>query len=140
MNALERAGISPQGAKVAILGWAFLANSDDTRNTPAEPYWDQLIQEGVVVNVHDPYVSEYPGVPLVSAIDKAIQGADAIVIFAGHTQYKYLDPVKIRNLSGKAHPVIIDGRNIIDPDSFINHGFIYKGIGRGDKNSHQIIS
>jgi len=48
--------------------------------------------------------------------------------------------LKIRNLSGKAHPVIIDGRNIIDPDSFINQGFIYKGIGRGDKNSHPIIS
>jgi UDP-N-acetyl-D-mannosaminuronic acid dehydrogenase len=69
-----------------------------------------------------------------------MKGADAIVIFAGHHHYKKLDPVKIRKLSGKTHPVIIDGRNIIDPDSFINHGFIYKGIGRGDKNSHQIIS
>ena len=38
----------------------------------------------------------------------------------------------------KAHPVIIDGRNIIDPDTFVNQGFIYKGIGRGDKNMHKI--
>jgi UDP-N-acetyl-D-mannosaminuronic acid dehydrogenase len=140
MDALERVGRSPVGAKVAILGWAFLANSDDTRNTPAEPYRDQLMHEGVVVNVHDPYVSEYPGIPLINNLDTAIRGADAVVIFAGHHQYKNLDPVKIRKLSGKAHPVIIDGRNIIDPDSFVNQGFIYKGIGRGDKNSHQIIS
>jgi UDP-N-acetyl-D-mannosaminuronic acid dehydrogenase len=140
MDALERVGRSPVGAKVAILGWAFLANSDDTRNTPAEPYRDQLMHEGVVVNVHDPYVSEYPGIPLINNLDTAIRGADAVVIFAGHHQYKNLDPVKIRKLSGKAHPVIIDGRNIIDPDTFVNQGFIYKGIGRGDKNSHQIIS
>jgi UDP-N-acetyl-D-mannosaminuronic acid dehydrogenase len=139
-DALKRAGVPLKGAKVALLGWAFLANSDDTRNTPAEPFRDQLIQEGVVVNVHDPYVSEYPGVPLFNTMDKAIRGADAVVIFAGHRQYKNLDPVKIRKLSGKTHPVIIDGRNIIDPDSFVKQGFIYKGIGRGDKNSHQIIS
>ena len=92
MDALERAGRSPVGAKVAILGWAFLANSDDTRNTPAEPYRDQLMHEGVVVNVHDPYVSEYPGIPLINNLDTAIRGADAVVIFAGHHQYKNLDP------------------------------------------------
>jgi len=46
--------------------------------------------------------------------------------------------VKIRKISGKALPVIIDGRNIIDPDLFIRHGFVYKGIGRGDKNLHNL--
>jgi len=140
MDALKRAGRSPKGAKVAILGWAFLANSDDTRNTPAEPYRDQLIQAGATANVHDPYVNEYSAIPLIQNLDDAMKGADAIVIFAGHNQYKNLDPKTIRTLSGKAHPVIIDGRNIVDPDSFINQGFVYKGIGRGDKNSHQIIS
>jgi UDP-N-acetyl-D-mannosaminuronic acid dehydrogenase len=138
MDALKRAGRSPAGAKVAILGWAFLANSDDTRNTPAEPYRDTLIQSGATVNVHDPYVEEYYGVPILQNLDEAMKGADAVVIFAGHNQYKNLDPKNIRTLSGKAHPVIIDGRNMIDPDLYIRHGFIYKGIGRGDKNSHII--
>jgi UDP-N-acetyl-D-mannosaminuronic acid dehydrogenase len=138
MDALGRAGCSPQAAKVAILGWAFLANSDDTRNTPAEPYRDQLIQAGATVNVHDPYVKEYSGVPLLQNLDDVMKDADAIVIFAGHYQYKNLDPKHIRTLSGKAHPVIIDGRNMIDPDLYIRHGFVYKGIGRGDKNSHII--
>jgi UDP-N-acetyl-D-mannosaminuronic acid dehydrogenase len=140
LDALKRSGRSPKGAKVAILGWAFLANSDDTRNTPAEPYRDNLIQSGATVNVHDPYVEGYSGVPILQDIDEAMKGADTIVIFAGHRQYKNLDPVEIRKLTGKVHPVIIDGRNIIDPDSFINQGFIYKGIGRGDKNNHQITS
>ena len=59
LDALKRIGRSPAGAKITILGWAFLANSDDTRNTPAEPYRDSLIHSGATVNVHDPYVEVY---------------------------------------------------------------------------------
>ena len=139
LDALNRAGRSPQGAKVAILGWAFLANSDDTRNTPPEPYRDNLIKAGATVRVHDPYVKEYPGVPIFQNLEVSLKGADAIVLFTGHDQYKNLDPNHILTLSGKAHPVIIDGRNMIDPDLFIKHGFVYKGIGRGDKNMHKIF-
>jgi UDP-N-acetyl-D-mannosaminuronic acid dehydrogenase len=137
-DALLRAGCLVKGSEVAILGWAFLANSDDTRNTPAEPYRDDLIKAGASVRVHDPYVMEYPGVPVIHDLDETIRGADAIVIFAGHTQYKGLDPAHIRALSKKAHTVIIDGRNLIDADLFIRHGFVYKGIGRGDKNMHAV--
>ncbi len=138
MDALERSGRSSQGSVVTILGWAFLSNSDDTRNTPAEPYRDNLIKAGATVRVHDPYVHEYPGVHVLHDLDESIQGADVIVIFAGHHQYKNLDPGHILKISGKKHPVIIDGRNMIEPDIFIRHGFVYKGVGRGDKNMHKI--
>jgi UDP-N-acetyl-D-mannosaminuronic acid dehydrogenase len=138
-DALKRARRPLKGANVAILGWAFLANSDDTRNTPSEPYRDNLIRGGAKVAVHDPYVLEYPDVPIRQDLDDTMKGADAIVIFAGHHQYKNLDPVHIRALSGRTHPVIVDGRNMIEPDFFIKHGFIYKGIGRGDKNMHKIL-
>ena len=47
-------------------------------------------------------------------------------------------PAEIRQLCGYERPAIIDGRNIIDPGAFIATGFIYKGIGRGDKNNHPI--
>jgi len=139
MDALKRAGRSPKGAKVALLGWAFLSNSDDTRNTPSEPFRDLLVKEGALVSVHDPYVADYPGVPIVPFVEEALEGADAIVIFAGHHQYHTLDPKVLKNLSGKKHPVIIDGRNFVDPDAYIREGFVYKGIGRGDKNGHGII-
>jgi len=138
-DALQRAGVPLNGAKVALLGWAFLSNSDDTRNTPAEPYRDLLVQEGAVVSVHDPYVADYPGVPIVPFVEEAVEGADAIVIFAGHNLYKGLDAPYLKNLTRKKHPVIIDGRNMIDPDVYIRLGFIYKGIGRGDKNGHEIV-
>ena len=139
LDALKRAGRSRNGAKVALLGWAFLANSDDTRNTPSEPYRDALIAEGIQVAVHDPYVADYPGVPIVPFVEEAVTDADAIVIFAGHHLYRDLDPAYLKNLSGKKHPVIVDGRNLVDPDTWIRLGFIYKGIGRGDKNGHEIV-
>jgi UDP-N-acetyl-D-mannosaminuronic acid dehydrogenase len=139
VDAMKRAGVPLKGAKVAMLGWAFLSNSDDTRNTPSEPYRDSCVREGAQVAVHDPYVAEYPNVPIVSSIGQAVKGADAIIIFAGHNQYRALDALYLKNLSGKKHPVIIDGRNLIDPDVFIRHGFVYKGIGRGDKNGHTIV-
>lgn len=139
-EALARAKRPVKGAKIAVLGWAFLANSDDTRNTPSEPYRDILMAEGAEIAVHDPYVSEYPGVPVLTDLNATMKGTDAIVIFAGHNQYKGLKPAALRKLSGKAHPVIVDGRNMVDADAFIEHGFIYKGIGRGDRNSHPIVT
>lgn len=139
VDALKRAKRPVKGATVAILGWAFLANSDDTRNTPAEQYRDIIIGKGSATRVNDPYVAEYPGVPLVPSVEDTVRGADAIVIFAGHNQYKSLKAASLKKLSGKQHPVIIDGRNIIDADAFIKAGFIYKGIGRGDKNGHEIV-
>jgi len=139
MDALKRAGRSPKGAKIALLGWAFLSNSDDTRNTPSEPFRDLLLKEGASVSVHDPYVADYPGVPIVPFVEEALEGADAIVIFAGHHQYHTLQAPVLKQLSGKKHPVIVDGRNFVDPDVYIREGFVYKGIGRGDKNGHGIV-
>jgi len=138
LDGLKRAGVPVTGAKVALLGWAFLANSDDTRNTPAEPYRDLLLAAGAAVTVHDPYVADYPGVPIVPFVEQALEGADAVVIFAGHHQYRALKAPEIRNLTGKRHPVLVDGRNLVEPDAYIQEGFIYKGIGRGDRNTHPI--
>jgi len=138
LDGLARAARPPAGARVAILGWAFLQNSDDTRNTPSEPYRDLLLGDGADVAVHDPYVDRYPGVPISPDLEKVVSGADAIAIFTSHRQYRGLDPAWLRAGSGKERPVIIDGRNMVDPDAFIRAGFVYRGIGRGDKNRHPL--
>ena len=135
---LRRAGKSPEGANVALLGWAFIQNSDDTRNTPAEPYLAAMEEVGAEVRVHDPFVDDYPGVEIAHDLDATLAGADVVTIFTGHHHYASLDPVRVKELSGREHPVIVDGRNVVDPDAFIRAGFIYKGIGRGDKNSHPV--
>ena len=135
MDALARVGKDIRGAKIAMLGWAFLNNSDDARNTPSEVYRDLCLVEGAEVAVHGPYVLTYPGVPISQAV---LSDADVVAILTGHSQYKGLDPARCCGLTGQVHPVIVDGRNVIDPDEWIAAGFVYKGIGRGDKNRHQI--
>ena len=129
-----------KGSKIALLGWAFINNSDDTRNTPSEPYLDMVEKDGAKVTIHDPYVSRDGSLKISQDLEDSIKGADAIVIFTGHKQYLNLKASAIKKLSGHKHPVIIDGRNVIDPDAFIKEGFVYKGIGRGDKNYHEIFN
>jgi UDP-N-acetyl-D-mannosaminuronic acid dehydrogenase len=138
-SALGRLGKSVAGSKVAILGWAFINDSDDARNTPSEVYRELMLKAGAEVAVHDPHVLKYPGVPISHDENETLSDVDAIAVFAGHKEYKALQPNAVRQLSRKDHPVIVDGRNIIDPDAFIAGGFVYKGIGRGDRNEHDIM-
>lgn len=138
VEALSRIGKKLKGSRIAILGWAFINNSDDTRNTPSEPYFDLITEQGADVSVHDPYVSISDKIKFAQNFEEAVKGATAIVIFTGHKQFMGLNAGKIKKLTGLEHPVIIDGRNVIDPDAFIKEGFVYKGIGRGDKNYHDI--
>jgi len=64
---------------------------------------------------------------------------DAVVVFAGHKEdYRGLVAELVKGLCGCAHPVIVDGRNVVDPDAWISAGFAYRGIGRGDKNGHAL--
>ena len=138
LEGLERAGKQVSGSRVAILGWAFLQNSDDTRNTPSEPYRDLLTRGGADAPVHDPFVDRSPGVPVSHDLREVISGADVIAILTSHSPYRALVPGDVRAWSGQERPVIVDGRNMVDPDAYIREGFVYKGIGRGDKNRHPL--
>jgi UDP-N-acetyl-D-mannosaminuronic acid dehydrogenase len=132
---LERAGKTVKDSKIALLGWSFIPNTDDTRNSPAIRLRELCLQSGAVVDVHDPWVREYPGVKVSGNAEEVLSGADAVVIVTGHKEYSSLDPAGLVSVMA-ANPVVVDGRNLIDPDIFIGSGFIYKGIGRGDKNRH----
>lgn len=139
MKALERIDKKLADTKIAMLGWAFLNDSDDARNPPSELYKDLAISSGCQLKIHDPHVKQYPDIEINNDdIEKTINDSDVIVIFTGHKQYFNLKPEYIKQIMNKEFPIIIDGRNVIDPDKFINAGFIYKGIGRGDKNNHPI--
>jgi UDP-N-acetyl-D-mannosaminuronic acid dehydrogenase len=135
---LERAGKPLKGAKIALLGWAFLGNSDDARDPPSELFYDLVVEAGAKVVVHDPWVESYPGIVIERDLSSVVTGADAVVVFTGHNEYKSLNPAGVKKMCGKDHPVIVDGRNVIDSDAFISTGFVYKGIGRGDKNNHPV--
>lgn len=137
-DGLRRAGKEVAGSRVAILGWAFLPDTGDTRNTPSGPYRDLLIGGGAEVAVHDPYVDGSPDVTISHDLREAVSGADAIAILTAHRAYRGLVPGEVRAWSGQARPVIVDGRNVVDPDAFIREGFVYRGIGRGDRNRHPL--
>ncbi|QSZ67871.1 nucleotide sugar dehydrogenase [Methanofollis aquaemaris] len=141
-SALAQAGKTLEGAKIALLGWAFINDSDDARNTPSEPFYEMARAAGAEVRVHDPWVdpATAPDVPagLSRDLEGVLEGADAVVVFAGHKEYRGLVPARVRELCGCAHPAIIDGRNVVNPDVWIDAGFAYRGIGRGDKNRHII--
>jgi UDP-N-acetyl-D-mannosaminuronic acid dehydrogenase len=138
LDALKRIGKRPEGSKIAILGWAFINDSDDARNPPSEPYRDFLLEAGAEVAVHDSYVLSYPGVELNRDLEEVVREADCISIMTAHHDYFKLDPIRMKKLTGQKNPIIVDGRNVVEPDRFIDAGFVYKGIGRGDKNGHEI--
>jgi len=132
MDAIDRLQLTKP--RIVVLGWSFLPNTDDCRDTPSEPFEELLVDHHLDYTIHDPYVRNLDG----NLFDD-MKDSDAIVIFTAHNEYKKaLDPIRVKLIMDREHPIVIDGRNIIDPDKFINYGFIYKGIGRGDKNNHGI--
>jgi UDP-N-acetyl-D-mannosaminuronic acid dehydrogenase len=83
-------------------------------------------------------VESYPGVPIKSDLKSVLRKVNAVVIFTGLEIYRNLKPVEVKKFCGTTHMVIVDGWNVVDPDSFISNGFVYKGVGRGDKNQYAI--
>lgn len=129
INAFKENGMDIKSKKVAVCGFAYLENSDDTRNTPAMGVIETLKAKGAKVEVHDPFVKNYPGVEINKDFEKTIQGADALVFVTAHNQYKTLNLDKLKKLMKT--PIIVDGRNIFNKEKVNEKGFIYKGVGKG---------
>lgn len=129
---------SLKGKKLALLGWSFLANTDDARNTPSEAYYLLAKEEGAEIRIHDTWVHDYAeleGVAIEKDIATTLDGADAVIVLTAHNEYKSLTPEEMKAMTKNERPAVIDGRNIINPDAFLDNGWIYRGIGRGDKNN-----
>ena len=124
---LNESGKKLKDSKIAILGVAFLENSDDTRNTPSKPLYEILEKKGAKPVLHDPYVRDFD-LPFTKNINEAINGADAIVIATKHKEYFNLDLGSIKNKMRT--PVLIDGRNAYNKEGCEKLGFIYRGVGK----------
>lgn len=121
--------INPKNKSIAVCGFAYLENSDDTRNTPSLGVIDELKKNGIEVKVHDPFVKSYQDIDINKDFYKSIEGADGIIFVTAHNQYKNLNLDKIKETMKT--PIIIDGRNLFDKTEMINKGFMYKGVGKG---------
>jgi UDPglucose 6-dehydrogenase/GDP-mannose 6-dehydrogenase len=118
------------GKKVALLGLAFKADTDDMRESPAIALAKLLLGRGVKVVAYDPVARETARAALPAAVTHheslvaAMHGVDAAVIVTSWDEFK--DVPKLLN-GGANPPVIIDGRRMLDPASVAR----YDGIGRG---------
>jgi UDPglucose 6-dehydrogenase len=118
---------------VAILGLAFKPNTDDMRNAPAEKIIARLLAEGAKIKAFDPKSMEkaketLPQIEYCESPYQAAEGAEALVIVTEWNEFKEMDLSRIKDLLHQ--PIIIDGRNIYDPEKMKELGFIYKSVGR----------
>jgi len=128
-HALAAKKIAIREAKIALLGVAYLEDSDDVRNTPTYDLVRELEADGAEVVAHDPYVKTFPEAELTKDLYGAVTGADCIVIATRHRPYFKLSFKKLKSLMRT--PIIVDGRNVLDRVKAEKAGFLYKGIGKG---------
>jgi len=122
---------SLRGKNVALLGLAFKPNTDDMREAPSIVLASRLLAEGAEVRAWDPVAdgSKLPkGVEVVGSVLDAVRNADAAVIVTEWDELRGLASPEVRE--AMARPLIIDGRNLLDPGAARRAGFAYEGIGR----------
>lgn len=125
---LSDTSLQIEGARVCILGLAFIANSDDTRNTPAYVIHELLKNKKVTVNVHDPHVKSFNGVELTNNFNDGVKDSDALMLVTNHKEYYDINLIELKSLMN--HHIIIDGRNVFDSNKCRVQGFIYYGVGK----------
>jgi UDP-N-acetyl-D-mannosaminuronic acid dehydrogenase len=133
---LKNADKDVKNSKIAILGTAYKGDVGDPRFSPSRIIIRELMRLGAEVTSYDPYCNENFGAKNTNSLNEAIQNADCIAIVTDHTQFKELNIHEIKTLMNDK-PVIIDGRRILDPHECANAGFIYKGLGFGEKVTKQ---
>jgi UDPglucose 6-dehydrogenase len=118
------------GKTVALLGLAFKPDTDDTREAPSLVLAGRLLAEGAEVRAWDPVARPdgLHGVVESSSIEEALAGADAAVLVTEWPQLADVDwGAAARTMR---RPLVVDGRNMLDPDAMRALGFTYEGVGR----------
>jgi UDPglucose 6-dehydrogenase len=119
-----------RGKKIALLGLAFKPNTDDMREAPSRVIAYRLLAEGATVRAWDPVArpDDLTGIELTETVLDAVRGADAAVIVTEWPELATLASEEVRD--AMARPLIVDGRNLLDPEATQAAGFAYEGIGR----------
>jgi UDPglucose 6-dehydrogenase len=123
--------------RVGILGLAFKANTDDIRFAPSLEVIRRLLAEGAQVCAYDREAMDktsaiFPGVRYFPEPYQVARDADALLILTEWEEFRELDWERIYGLM--ARPLLIDGRNLLEPGAMLEHGFEYHGFGRVVEN------
>ena len=123
-----------RGKTLGVLGLAFKGGTDDIRESPALFLVQSLLQEGCKITAYDPAAMDRTQESMSSEIKfagsayEAAHGADALLILTEWEEFASLDLDRLsRELK---YPIVIDGRNLYDPEVMATHGFTYYSVGR----------
>ncbi|MBO0768230.1 MAG: UDP-glucose/GDP-mannose dehydrogenase family protein [Solirubrobacterales bacterium] len=121
------------GKRIALLGLAFKANTDDMREASSLVLAARLQADGAHVSAYDPIAEPEArklmrGVQFAGSAMEAIDGAEAVVIVTEWPEFVELDWQEVAQKT--AGRIVIDGRNCVDPGAVRDAGFIYEGVGR----------
>jgi UDPglucose 6-dehydrogenase len=123
---------SLEGKRVALLGLAFKPETDDMREASSLVLAARLLAEGAEVCAYDPVVDgageRLHGVIMCASAEEAVAGADAAVLVTEWASIVGLDWEALR--STMRSPIVIDGRNALDPEAMAAAGYAFEGIGR----------
>lgn len=123
------------GQTVVLLGLAFKPGTDDLREAPSLEIAEELLARGACVRATDPKALELarqlldPRVELFDDPLEALEGADAVLLVTEWPEYRGLDWAEAKRRLRR--PVVLDGRNALDPQAMEALGYVYQGIGRG---------
>ena len=123
-----------RGKKLGVLGLAFKGGTDDIRESPAILLVQALLQEGCQIAAYDPAATERAREVLKSSVEfvnnayDAASDADALLILTEWEEFAALDLKRLR--SQMKYPIVIDGRNLYDPETMAASGFAYYSVGR----------
>jgi UDPglucose 6-dehydrogenase len=120
---------------VGVLGLSFKPNTDDVRESPAIFVCRELAQSGVTVQAYDPVATQnaraalgQTSVSFCNTAYEAASAADVLVIATEWNEFRNIDLSKIKSLMKQ--PIILDSRNILDPERVRSLGFSYSSTGR----------
>ncbi len=136
LNKVRSALWTLRGKRLAVLGLAFKGETDDIRESPAVDIVRMLLAEGCNVCVYDPAAMKRAKQVLTPAENlhyvedsyTAATDADALLILTDWREFASLDLQRISR--ALRYPIIIDGRNLYDPNVMLEHGFTYVSAGR----------
>lgn len=120
---------------IGVLGLSFKPNTDDIREAAAIEIIHLLQNEGAHVRAYDPQAMENASKVMTKTVlcqnpYEVAEGADALLLATEWNEFKQLDFKHLKEIMKR--PVILDGRNLWDPETVRGHGFTYMGIGRGN--------
>jgi UDPglucose 6-dehydrogenase len=121
------------GARIALWGLTFKANTDDLRDSPALGVASTLVAEGAEVRAFDPVAGErapgwVEGLDVAADPYDACTGADVVVVLTEWDEFRWLEFDRVGALMGSRR--IVDARNLLDPAAMRKRGFTYVGLGR----------